>query len=125
MYGTLQKECWLRQSVVMAGPSVRHQSTTAALDRVGIPPLRIFLTTTSRIDASAGGILGPVWHSAATPWADNPMRVCWLPRLGRQDATVQDRGASGQRSPTSNSSLSKSLQRSARTTSSMKEIGTD
>jgi len=37
------------------------------------------------------GLLGPIWRSAAAPWAQKPARVCWLPRLPRQDGTHSER----------------------------------
>jgi hypothetical protein len=52
-----------------------------AQQRHGSTPLRMFLTTTGRITAHPEGVLGPIWRSAAAPWAVEPARVCWLPRL--------------------------------------------
>jgi len=64
-----------------------HQAYLAQQRYSGMP-LSIFLTTTSRIEGCSGGILGPIWRSAAASWADDPARVCWLPRLRRQDNTI-------------------------------------
>ncbi len=58
-----------------------------AQQRHGTAPLSIFLTTNSRVEACHSGVLGPIWRSAAAPWADEPARVYWLPRLRRQDGT--------------------------------------
>jgi hypothetical protein len=56
----------------------------------GGAPLASFLTTTSRIAACADGVLGRIWRSATAPWADEPARVCWLPRLRRPAWTLTE-----------------------------------
>jgi hypothetical protein len=66
-----------------------HQAYLAQ-QRHSTAPLSIFLTTTSRIEAGPGGVLGPIWRSAAAPWANEPARVCWLPRLRRQDGATRN-----------------------------------
>jgi Replication-relaxation len=58
-----------------------------AEQRHGAAPLGIFLTTTGHIDACPEGVLGPVWRSVADPWAAEPARICWLPRLSQQRPT--------------------------------------
>ncbi|MDQ6669662.1 MAG: replication-relaxation family protein [Chloroflexota bacterium] len=55
-----------------------HQAYLAH-HRYGSAPLLLFLTTTGRIKAHPEGVLGPIWRSAADPWAGEPARVCWLP----------------------------------------------
>src|SRR5579859_3182415 len=68
-----------------------HQAYLAQEHRGGAP-LQIFLTTTSRIAACPDGVLGRIWRSAAAPWADEPTRVCWLPRLappGRTHSVIR------------------------------------
>lgn len=51
-----------------------------AHQRHGGTPLSVYLTTTRCIEACPEGVLGPVWRSAAEPWAAEPARICWLPR---------------------------------------------
>jgi len=36
------------------------------------------------VTAHPQGILGPIWRSAAAPWAVEPIRICWLPALHAQ-----------------------------------------
>jgi hypothetical protein len=52
--------------------------------RSGAVELVVFLTTTSRIKECPDGVLGAIWRSPAAPWAAEPARICWLPRLSRQ-----------------------------------------
>ena len=58
-----------------------------AQQRYGSMPLVLFLTTEGRMQVHPEGALGPIWRTAAAPWAVEP-RVCWLPRLLRQDARI-------------------------------------
>jgi len=67
--------------------------------RHGGSPLSIFLTTTSHIDACPEGVLGPIWRSAADPWAAEPVRICWLPRL-RGQQRLDSAGADYRQVPT-------------------------
>lgn len=53
-----------------------------AQQRYCTAPLSMFLTTTGHIQASRGGVLGPIWRSAAAPWAAEPARGFWLPARG-------------------------------------------
>jgi hypothetical protein len=43
--------------------------------------LSMFLTTTSRIEASTRDVLGSIWRSPTPPWIAAPVRACWLPRV--------------------------------------------
>jgi Replication-relaxation len=63
-----------------------HQAHLAQ-QRHGGTPLRVFLTTTSRIEACPEGVLGPIWRSTAEPSAVDPARICWLPRPRIQRGT--------------------------------------
>ena len=64
------------------------QQAYLAQQRYGGMPLVMFLTTEGRIHVHPEGALRPIWRTAAAPWAVEPARVCWLPRLLRQDARI-------------------------------------
>jgi hypothetical protein len=59
-----------------------HQAYLAR-QRYGGRPLLVYLTTSRRLDACREGALGAIWRSATAPWATEPARGCWLPRLPR------------------------------------------
>jgi hypothetical protein len=72
-----------------------HQAYLARQYRTATP-LVVFLTTTERIQTHAEGILGPIWCTPGpSPWANERVRVRWLPALGSRGlgpngwATVQ------------------------------------
>jgi hypothetical protein len=63
-----------------------HQAHLAQ-EHYGTAPLRVFLTTTARIDAYSEGVLGPIWRAPGLDaWAERLARVRWLPGLPRAPA---------------------------------------
>jgi Replication-relaxation len=63
-----------------------HQAYLAQ-ERHGAAPLRMFLTTTGRIEACPDGTLGPIWSSPRSDaWAERAAGMRWLPNLPRAPA---------------------------------------